>query len=348
MGHVCLGIVVDFGVTLLARYVLPWLGITTMSPVIVGAIVAAVAVSLWELSAFRTSVKQATGLFPLDRKLLRDNAIIAAAYMVLGVAIGFVFHQESELKAVLWFVGLVALGVACAPPWIRQKMIWQKASLPYLFRLADMQPTIGTDAAKRLQELIDRGAPPAAAPVQIVVGGPICSGRTPIAAGIGTEFAFKSCKVRFLDLGTLMEFAAAPCDPKTGYMDDTGPSNLDYWRWSEAQVLIIDDVGPLVAAAGSDLNDHVAAFRKLLDTRLGAIAPVLRQCHTVWVMGDLQPPGATIVMNDVLDRFAKAIAEFCQARQETLVIELSATTTPPGTKAAWAPLSAARLRTLQN
>lgn len=329
MGHVCLGIVIDFALTLVMRYVAPWLGIAFAWENLIGLALAAVAVSLWEVSAFRSSVKQATGLFPLDRKLLRDNAAIAAGYMVLGTLIGFVFHQESELRSVLWFIVIVAIGVAFAPAWIRQKMIWQKASLPYLFRLADMGPTIGSDAAQQLQTVIDKGAPPAQPPGQIVIGGPISSGRTPIAAGIGTEFAFKKTKVRYVDLSSLLEFAAQP--PHPDYMDDLGPSNLNYWRWSEAQVLIIDDVGPLIAATNPDLNGTLEAFRKLLNEGLGPIADVLRRCHTVWVMGDLQPAGHAVIQGKVLDDYARAIADFCRTGQDVLVIELGAAVPPPET-----------------
>ena len=355
MGHVCLGIVIDFALTLVMRYVAPWLGIAYSWQNFLGLLLAALAVSLWEVSAYKTSVSQATGLFPLDRKLLRDNAAIAAGYMVLGTAIGFVFHQESELRSVLWFIALVAVGVLFAPPWIRQKMIWQKASLPYLFRLADMGPTIGVEAAQKLQALIDKGAPPDTPPVQVVIGGPISSGRTPIAAGIGTEYAFKKTKVRYLDLSSLLEFAAQPPDPtakppKPAYMDDLGPSNLDYWPWSESQVLIIDDVGPLVAATNPDLNGSLAAFRKLLSEGLGSIAPLVRRCHTVWVMGDLQPAGHAIIQGKTLDEYARVVAEFCQAGQDVLVIELADGAKPPpgiGEKFSAMALPKAELRLLR-
>lgn len=321
MGHVCLGIVIQFSLTFVARYALPLIGADASWANIAGLVVGLIAVSYWEYRAYGSSVAVATGLFPLDRKLLRNNAIIAAAYMSMGLGIGFAFHQTAPWSAI-GFVALALLAIVCAPPWLRQKIIWQKASLPYLFRLADAQRTIGADAAQQLQNLIDRGAPPTAQPFQVVVGGPIGSGRTAIAAGIGTEFAFRKRSVRYLSMDRLLECAARPANPH--FADDPGPPNINFWRWSEAQVVIIDDIGPLIAAHEQEHKANVEQFRQLLERGLGAIAPVLAKCHTVWVIGDLRPAGETAMAGDALNGFARIVAEFCDAQQEVLVIELSA------------------------
>jgi pantothenate kinase-related protein Tda10 len=102
---------------------------------------------------------------------------------------------------------VLVVAVLFAPKWLRQKIIRQKAALPYLFRLADVLPTVDQPDADTLQGLIERGAPRNAKPCQIVIGGPIGAGRTSMAAGIGTEFAFKNHKVRYLSLDALLEFA---------------------------------------------------------------------------------------------------------------------------------------------
>jgi hypothetical protein len=320
MGHVCLGIVIDFALTLALGYALLLFGIATGWDEIGGLALGVTAVSYWEYRAYRSSVAGATGLFPLDSNLLRNNAVIAAAYMAIGVGAGFAFHQTA-LWGVAGFLALMLVGVVSAPPWLRQKIIWQKAALPYLFRLADAQRTIGTEAAQRLQALIDRGAPPATPPYQVIVGGPIGSGRSSIAAGIGTEFAFKKTKVRYLSMDTLLECAVQP--PNPDFADDTGPANIGYWRWSEAQVVIIDDIGPLIATQEQARQANLERFRKLLRTDLAAVASVLAKCHTVWVIGDLRPGGQTTMVGSVLDDFAHEIAGFCNAQQPALVIELS-------------------------
>jgi hypothetical protein len=325
VGHVCLGILINFGLTLAAFYALPRFGVDASWYKIAGLVIGSAAVSLWELSAYLSSKKEATGRFPLDNKLLGANAAIAALYMILGVSVGFAFHQ-SALQGVAGFLALMAVAVICAPPWLREKIIWQKAGLPYLFRLANAQRTIGVKAAQHLQDLIDEGAPPATRPCQVIIGGPIGSGRTPLAAGIGTEFAFKKTAVRYLSLDALLEFAARSSNHH--FDDDPGPPNIKYWPWSEAQTVIIDDIGPLIAAQEKEQHGNLEKFQKLLGTDLAAVAPVLARCHSVWVIGDLRPNGETATVGNSLDKFARAIAKFCKAERHPLVVELSESPAP--------------------
>jgi hypothetical protein len=169
--------------------------------------------------------------------------------------------------------------------------------------------------------LIDKGAPPHTPPFQIIVGGPVGSGRTSLAAGIGTEFAFRKSTVRYLSMDTLLEHAAQKPNPH--FADDTGPRNINFWRWSEAQVVIIDDIGPLIATQEQEQHANLDQFRKMLDIGLANIAPVLARCHTVWVIGDLNPEGDTSLVGEALNEFGRVVAEFCKAHGESLVIELS-------------------------
>ena len=132
-GHLCLGILANVLATLVAGWVMVERGLadqlrweTGRWP---GLILALIGVSLWEWSAYSSSVKQATGTFPLDTKLLRDNAVIAAVYMALGALLGLAFHVRVG-PALLITAAVVVAAVLLAPRWLRQKIIWQKASIP--------------------------------------------------------------------------------------------------------------------------------------------------------------------------------------------------------------------------
>jgi hypothetical protein len=323
-GHICIGILAAFLAILVAGAAMVWLGWATAlhydTGLWPGLVLAVIGVSLWELSAYRSAVRQATGFFPLDTKLLARNAAVAAGYMALGALLGFAFHL-SVWPALGVSAGVVVIAILLAPPWLRQKIIWQKASIPYLFRLADAAPTISEPNAAVLQTLIDDHVPPNISPGQVVIGGPIGSGRTSMAAGIGTEFAFKSHKVRYLSLDALLEFAAT-ATPPTSFPDDAGPTTISYWKWCQSQVVIIDDVGPLIAANPAQGQTNLQRFVALLTNDLQPVADVLSRCHTVWVIGDLRPPATAAVLPVVLDDFARAISKYCNGSKPAFVIEL--------------------------
>jgi hypothetical protein len=81
VGHVCLGILINFALTLIAFYALRFFGNDTSWDAIAGLLAGSILVSLYEFRTYRSAVKEATPLFPLDKECLRDNAAITAAYI---------------------------------------------------------------------------------------------------------------------------------------------------------------------------------------------------------------------------------------------------------------------------
>ena len=157
MGHVCVGILVNQILTVAARWLWEHLGWHSFAEV-AGLIVTVAVVAAWEASTFYTDEHNAKALFPLGRELLRDNAIIATMYMALGAVVGFGFHIGLPWSDVAVIIACTFIAIWLAPRWLRQKIIWQKAGLPYLSRLADMEPTMGAEAAKMLQRMLDKEA----------------------------------------------------------------------------------------------------------------------------------------------------------------------------------------------
>jgi hypothetical protein len=137
-----------------------------------------------------------------------------------------------------------------------------------------------------------------------VIAGPVGSGRTSVACGIGTEFAFGHASVRYLSFDDLIEFAATSdfeTDPPL-----PGPANIGFWPWSRAQVLIIDNVGPIIAA--SDMVHKAGrdgALSAWLADRLPNIREALRSRHTIWILGEIGSGSA-----DQLQRSADEIGRF--------------------------------------
>ena len=325
MGHVAIGILLqfvlaylllvagnEFGIGFLANYA-GWVAVIGITAV----------VGFWEYRAFTVSKDKAgetSGYFPLDQELLKKNAVIATGYMVFGVIVGFGLFMGAPYGPVL-FVVMVVVAILCAPFWLRQKITWQKASMPYLSRLADMQFETQDPGeiehlkkvSARIQDMIDRG-PAATGPGQIVLAGPVGSGRTPLAAGIGTEYCFKDHKVRYLPFNSLLEIADQRSDrpdAKLPPIGSWGPKNIFYWPWFEAEVLIIDDISPIIGAA---MRDNDSAFEAILNTGLAPIRELLSDRVTVWVFGeDSDDLKLKIVQchQGLVETYCRNIQEFC-------------------------------------
>ena len=316
MGHVALGIILHFALTFVLQYVF---GITDTwaSGIALVGIVGVVA--FWEYRAFTVSAAGASNnTFPLDRTLLRDNAVIATAYMVFGVLGGYAFHLPGWWGAAVFIVALL-LCVVCAPYWLRQKIIWQKAALPYLSRLADLYAPVPEGQARQIQNLIDSnpGTPPWR---QIIIAGAVGSGRTPMVTGLGTDLAFRGYKVRYISFDDLLE-VDDQCLPGLPFppVGSWGPKNIFYWPWFESQVLLIDNVSPAVGAGmrhrsapelGSALNQSLSLIREHLCNR-----------HTVWVFG-LDDPLNEEASQKRVDDYALNIRAFCKGEEEPIIVRL--------------------------
>lgn len=293
MGHIGLGLVIVFALTWLAVPIGLSDSLDGWLPAIVGVLV----VCVWEIKAYASFAGDWTKLFPLDRRLLALNAGTAALYMVIGVVLGFYWQKPPAIAALATVVAAL-LAVALGMPWLRQKIVWQKAGLPFLFRLANAYPSIALESARRLQDLLDRylRCPPAeraaCGPIVILTGG-LHAGKTSLACGIGTECAFQKTKVRYTTFDKLAQMMAVPAD-------DLGPRNINYWPWTESEVLIIDDV-----QSGSRLRPHrdLVKFKQEVAKDFGPMFACLGKRMTVWVLGPMPPAE--------LRRWEDIIAQVC-------------------------------------
>lgn len=277
-GHICLGLVLT--VVLFAGVKIWLLWPDGEASGMLGSTLITMA---WEAAACWVSLyKSKGGPFPVGRALLLRNAFTAWYYMFLGALLGWVAISAAQAGMtdgtprvqMVEMLVLILAAVAAAPEWMRQKIIWQRAALPYLFRLAQTdRDTFGGRDASDLQELVNSGVlPPKSPGRQVVIGGPIGSGRTALAAGIGTELAFNGAKVRYLSFDNLLEFAVGPSH------DDLGPRNIGYWPWDEAQIVIIDNIGPVIGAQRAGHTQTRTQFEKHLDDELDKVAPAFEKC----------------------------------------------------------------------
>lgn len=318
-GHVCIGIVCHFIIYFLLSFVISSIipatysggEITHITIGIVTLCICCIIFVLFELKAYSSVKKRATGLFPLNRRGLKLNALTATFYLGLGAFVGLSFQlaliglgfrafgEPIQANMPLFLFGiclfLFALLNFIWPIrfWLTQKIIWQKAGLPYLYRLANMPHTLLQDDADTIYEILDQPAPPHSPARQIVIHGPPDSGRTQLAAGIGTEFAFRGRKVRYLTFEKFKELL----ENNTQY---SGPRNINYWPWEKSQILIIDDVTPY-ADEERKYDETMHQFTSQLKNHHRPNLTPLSHCHTVWILG-----------NNKHEKWMEKIMEICR------------------------------------
>ena len=250
--------------------------------------------------------KRAVKRFPFDSSDITWNVKTALLYFGIGglLALGALTNWKWLVVALLlslWPAFRVAFW------WLRRKLAFQQAGLPYLYRLTNFSGVIADDAVAAVTGLCDlknrpivlwkvlfgRDVIEKAAPVTVrhfLITGPLRSGKTSLAVGIGTEFAFALGIGRYLSAAKLMEL-------KTGPRDDTKAvaSEMDYddgrvlWPLAECDLLIVDDVdGGLPTGTVPAISAiRPVEFAAALKTNHGP-APLgdLGGKRTVWVLGN--------------------------------------------------------------
>jgi hypothetical protein len=203
----------------------------------------------------------------LDKRTVRVDAVLAVLYMVVGAVLAFGVVASWPF----WSYLLCLAPLAAVTPWaLRQKMYFQQAGLPYLFRLPEFAAPLHPAAVVVIKDfLADVGTRP---PRHLVVLGPLRAGKTSLAVGIGTEAAFMSKVVRYLSFAKLCEIGMGA--------EPSAPRNTVLWWWRQSELVIVDDVARALDLfrknrAHSSLSD---ATRELKDE--------LARRHAIWVVDD--------------------------------------------------------------
>lgn len=313
MGHIGLGLI--FSVA--ARALIAIFGDTSVwwHWLIAGGLFAAGA-AIKEVKDFKQFQSRENKYFEVGHDLLRKNAVTATLYMLAGLAIGILvsmpipglsggfslFDGRLTFSAALLvksaIVALIAVvGLGGAWPWLRQKITWQKAALPFLARLPRIKITFADeDIASAIEKYLCSAADVTGevdrAPMLVL--GSIGVGKTQLGTALGSEAAFLGAKVRYVTFSKLAQSAVterrmrarglATGDPEVD-VADSGPPNIGYWPWRTAQLVIVDDIRP---GLGADdyitLDEFKARFQQEQKVgREGLSALRIRQ--TVWIVG---------------------------------------------------------------
>ncbi|HEY7990443.1 MAG TPA: hypothetical protein VID77_03550 [Stellaceae bacterium] len=260
-----------------------------------------------ELTDLADSEARATDIFPLDSGDILWNVKTALLYFAVGGVLGLAAFVH-------WYLVPVALAIAIWPAlavafwWLRRKLAFQQAGLPYLFRLANFASKLDGDLLTTIEDmvnlkkdqktnfwavLIGNDPVPHHEPKirHLLISGPLDAGKTSLCVGMGTEFAFSLGRGRYLSATKLAQLLVGGEGTTDG--DLTEEDGLVLWNWKTCDLLIVDDVDAGARPPG-DKTDRSATHLIEPDVFAGAMIQAggptplaeFASRRTVWVLGD--------------------------------------------------------------
>ena len=287
---------------------------TARSILYIAGTVTVFAVWFWKERVDFSDVKKRAGgsVFNFNSSDIEWNVNTALFYFAFGglMALAPFFGGLAFLASLLLWIPAVFIGYW----WLRRKIAFQQAALPYLFRVANFKGNLSDEERRAIHDIADVQEKKVSVwdvifmrtkaadaererrnkelnPRHLVISGPLASRKTSLAVGIGTEFAFGLGIGRYLSAVKLLELAVKY--PR-GYVQMEPDDGRILWPWRSSDLLIVDDVdvGLALDVDGQSMAGSLVppdAFKAALIRILGDQTPPLdwlAQRRSVWVVGD--------------------------------------------------------------
>ena len=259
-----------------------------------------------EKTDIRETKSSAGHTFHFDAQDIAWNVKTVLVYVGIGtISAALAFTSPPSLAA----FAIVALwpALTIAHWWLKRKLAFQGSGAPFLFRLANFdRPFVGeakpqVKAVKAIadlgntkvrlsQVLTGRGPSRHVCPLaqrHLIVTGPFDSGKTRLAVGVATEFAFALGLGRFVSPIELLETIAVP--PDSNQPLTSGDGRL-LWPLKDCELLVVDNLDAAVTATNGTVPRLIAPnsfIEALKDASGKASAPLewLANRRSVWVIG---------------------------------------------------------------
>jgi hypothetical protein len=291
-GHFALG----FEITLALSWIAAWRGYRGGQVGFWLGLAVVLVFVLKEADDFRrewVKARDAKSVFKFNGLEIFFNTFTAVYYIAIGALVAG-FGLLNPLYGLIAILVAVPLTMGLGYWWLRRKLTFQQAGLPYLYRLATFPSPIARSDAEYIVRL-SKPVPPGTAPAiadHLIIAGPLDAGKSSLAIGIGTEFAVRMQMGigRYTTLAKLLQAVLKDGQWDKPEFDD----GRILWPWQTSDLLIVDDVDVLsdhVPGTSTDVTTERRIVQSRVDTLKAKIpAPLqaaLKYRRTVWVVGDV-------------------------------------------------------------
>ncbi len=301
IGHLFLGLVPTLLLAWLCTLI-PWTWLRAVATVALALLM----FGYWvykEVTDYHDTKQRSGCVFPFDSSDIWWNVKTALTYFgIAGIWAVAAFGGHYLLLLTI----LVAAwpGLMVAYWWLRRKLAFQQAGLPYLYRLANfktkLEPEIKETICKiaNLKERkvqmwrvllgLDKIPDHTPAVRHILIAGPMGAGKTSLATGIGTEFAFALGIGRYMSVTDLVQTVAVSKNSAIPTNEMEYADGRILWPWRACRLLIVDDVDAAFTASDG-LIEHLIQPNVLVEALTADDPTALRwlgERRSVWVIGD--------------------------------------------------------------
>ncbi len=267
---------------------------------------------IWQLREYNASSKT----FKFNGFEVLGNCFIAVYYIAIGAVVAAFGTQHPLCGVIAFLVGAVFFAVP-AVGWLEQKIRFQQAGLPIYYRLAFFKNDITPDNAKFIADLShpECGTPTPSTARHLIIAGPLSSGKSTLAAAIGTEFAVRGKQGigRYMTFAKLVQTVVAEATGDDGVADE----GRILWPWQTSDMLIVDDVDVITQHTTIDhpeTIDEVSIAHSRANVIIKLIPPEIRDHlkyrRTIWVIGNVD--------DGQLDRWKQVIGNVIEIDYKTI------------------------------
>jgi hypothetical protein len=233
-----------------------------------------------EVRDYFVAVRAARGnAFPIDRMDIAGDAATAVFFITIGIAVSYISFVSWGIATAVFFVSL-AVALFPARYWMSRKLCFQRAALPFLYRLADFPKVFAPKSPLGAKDVLAFIASRSAIE-HLLIFGPRGAGRTSLAVGMATEHTFSVRRARYMTWAKFIEQAQENPEP-------TLQDGAEVWPWRESDIVVLDDVvGEVDNRALVGPGDIRGVLLALSSSGKAAsdVLTALAARRTVWVVG---------------------------------------------------------------